>query len=151
MSDSHRRVRVDALLSAPGSVLGALTEQARGLARLNRAVGAELDSEIAPHCQVTGLRGGTLTIICDSAAWATRLRYHGPALRDRLAAAGTPVSEVRVAVRPPLQPQMAPVPAAPAAPPRLAASAAESLRVAAGAVEDDDLAEALRRLAGRAK
>lgn len=151
MSEAHRRVRVDALLSAPGSVLGALTEQARGLARLNRAVGAELDPEFLPHCQVTGLRGGTLTILCDSAAWATRLRYHGPALRDRLAASGTPVSEVRVAVRPPQQRLVPPLPAPRAPRPPLAADAARSLRAAAGAVDDDGLAAALRRLAGRAE
>jgi len=147
MSDAHRRVRVDALLSTPGSVLGMLTEQARGLARLNRAVSAELEPELAPHCQVAGLRGGTLTILCDSAAWATRLRYHGPAVRDRLVAAGLPVSALRVAVRP----VQAPPAATPRQPrPELASAAAASLRSAASAVDDDGLAAALRRLADRA-
>jgi hypothetical protein len=150
MSDAHRRVRVDALLSAPGSILGALTEQARGLARLNRAVSAELDTELAPHCQVAGLHNGTLTIICNSAAWATRLRYHGPALRDRLAAAGVPISAIRVTVSPPHQPRAPLAPRARPPRPPLAADAAQSLRAAAGAVDDDGLSAALRRLAGRA-
>ena len=65
---------------------------------------AELVGEtVAAHSVPAGLRGGRLTVGVDDPAWATQLRWLGPALLERLAerlGAGV-VTELDVRVRRP--------------------------------------------------
>lgn len=122
-----------------------LTERARMLGRLTAEV-RRLAPEIGRHCRVANLRAGMLVIQVDSPAWATRLRYQGPALVRQLRRRGhSEIQEVRIQVAPEAGPQ-APAPRRP----RLSPASGELLQQTADAVEGDALRAALRRLAGRA-
>lgn len=122
-----------------------LTERARMLGRLTAEV-RRLAPEIGRHCRVANLRAGMLVIQVDSPAWATRLRYQGPALVRQLQRRGhSEVQEVRIQVAPEAGPR---VPAQRR--PRLSSASGELLQQTADAVEGDALRAALRRLAGRA-
>ncbi|RMG36147.1 MAG: DUF721 domain-containing protein [Gammaproteobacteria bacterium] len=43
-----------------------------------------LPSEVTPHCLDAGLHKGTLRLLCDSPAWASRVRFLTPQLLGRL-------------------------------------------------------------------
>ena len=43
-----------------------------------------LDPRLAPHVSVANFRDNTLILACDSAAWATELRYQIPGLLQQL-------------------------------------------------------------------
>lgn len=67
-----------------------------------QAVRAALPEDLREHVWGAAIRDRTLTVLVASAAWATRVRYHAPDLREdvgrRLAEA---VDRVQVRVRPP--------------------------------------------------
>ncbi len=73
---------------------------ARALTVLD-AVRAELPEEPAGHVLAASVKDGTLTLLVDSAAWATRIRYEAPGLSapvgQRL---GVEISRTVVRVRP---------------------------------------------------
>lgn len=54
------------------------------LHRLNRLVSHLLDDDSKRHCQVGNVRDNTLILYVDTTAWASRLRYQGPALLKQL-------------------------------------------------------------------
>ena len=77
----------------------------RGSAEADRAlqaVRAALPEGLGEQVWGAAVRNGTLTVLVASAAWATRVRYHAPGLKDdvgaRLAVA---LQKVQVKVRPP--------------------------------------------------
>jgi len=72
------------LLADPRSALGKLAAGAARRSALLQQVGACLPPELAARVTGANLREDTLVLITDSAAWASRLRYAGPALRDAL-------------------------------------------------------------------
>ncbi len=134
--------RLDQVLSAPTGRLGAITSHARRLTELDALVRLCLGDELAAHCRVADLRSGRLVLAADTPAWATRLRYHTPEIRQKLAAAGLTVAECRVVVAPP-----PPRDAEPGPPPGMSASGASALHATAENIRDPALAAALRRLA----
>ena len=75
------RVLKDILVS-PG--LDALRRHARRLLGLEKAVHQKLPSPLPEHCRVANLREGELILQADSPAWAGRLHYLAPMLRERL-------------------------------------------------------------------
>lgn len=61
-----------------------------------------MPAELARHVTGAVLHDDTVVILADSAAWATRIRFHAPELLDRLAPRyDGAVARVRVKVRPP--------------------------------------------------
>lgn len=72
------------LLADSRSGLGKLAAGAAQRSTLLRQVGACLPPELAARVTGVNLREDTLVLLTDSAAWATRLRYAGPALRESL-------------------------------------------------------------------
>lgn len=79
----------------------------------------DLVPEVAfPHMQVIGIDSGILKLACDSAAWATRLRFMEPQIKRHLNAQGIECLGVRTRVLPddagkspakhPTRPQMGP-------------------------------------------
>jgi hypothetical protein len=115
--------------------------------RLQRRVRRALEVDLRPHCLHATLEAGRLTLVSDSPVWASRLRFAAPGLLAALEGDGPAVQEVRVRVAPP-----AAVPSVPARRPAVTLSprAVAHLLVAAEAMDDPDLAAALRRLAGSA-
>jgi len=72
------------LLSDSHSPLGKLAAGAAQRVSLRQHVADCLPADLAPHVSGANLRDDTLVLITDSAAWAPRLRYAGPALRELL-------------------------------------------------------------------
>jgi hypothetical protein len=73
---------VSDLLAKGQGVLERLREGGRQAASALEAVRAELPEEEAAHVCAATLRGETLTVRVDSAAWATRIRYGSPGLAE---------------------------------------------------------------------
>ncbi len=135
--------RLDQVLTAPTGRLGAIASHARRLAELDALVRLCLGDELAAHCRLADLRSGRLVLAADTPAWATRLRYHTPELRQKLAAAGMTVAECRIVVAPPPPTR----PADPSQRPNMSAGSASALNATAESIRDPALAAALRRLA----
>ncbi len=75
---------VSNLLTGEGSTLSKLIEQAQAISALNNTLEQVLDSELITHCRVGYYDKGVLTLLTQSAAFATRLRYHTPVLLSKL-------------------------------------------------------------------
>ena len=77
----------------------------RGTAEADRAlqaVRAALPEGLGEQVWGAAVRDGTLTVLVASAAWATRVRYHAPGLKDDVAGQlGMALEKVQVKVRPP--------------------------------------------------
>jgi hypothetical protein len=68
----------------PESVLAFIQSKVQQLTKLNQIWLAEISSDLAEHTRVANFRDGYLIIECDSAAWATRLRYTLPDITQKL-------------------------------------------------------------------
>ncbi|MFO1406482.1 MAG: DciA family protein [Steroidobacteraceae bacterium] len=87
------------LFGGPGGALEQLAKRASAVDALAGLVRRELPPPLGEHVTTASRRGEDLVVTVDSAAWAARVRYAGPGLRTRLAAAGQPVEgKVRVRV-----------------------------------------------------
>jgi len=76
-----------------------LTRGAAAAVELADAVRQSLSETLRPHVVAAARRGDDLVVIVDSAAWATRIRYAGPRLREALEARGEVVQgKLRVRV-----------------------------------------------------
>jgi hypothetical protein len=77
----------------------------RGSAEADRAllaVRAALPEDLGERVWGAAVRDGTLTVLVASAAWATRVRYHAPGLKEDVGERlGVPLQRVQVRVRPP--------------------------------------------------
>lgn len=133
-------------LQRPKGRLAYLVAQSDRLARINRAFLAYLPPHLHDHAALVALSDDAWIIQTDSPAWATRLRYVLPSLRNQLA-------EFLGADVPPLNIRIKPA-AAKSAPPQrrvtLTHENAALIEGAAQAVEDDRLGAALLRLARHA-
>lgn len=68
----------------PESVLAFIQSKVQQLTKLNQIWRAEICKDLAAHTRVANFRNGYLIIECDSAAWATRLRYTLPDITQKL-------------------------------------------------------------------
>ena len=121
----------------------ALRRLAAAVARQRALLAAGTDAvprDLAAHCVAATLEGTELTLLADSPAWATRLRYLGGDLRRRLRGRWR-VEAVTVQVAPPRQP-----PAASGRRVVLSATAADAIAEAAAGIADPALRQALLRL-----
>jgi len=134
------------LLQGPAGALGDLISGARQLGQIDAALAAVLDPSVHAHVRAARLESGKLTLLADSPAWATRLRYLTPMLREQLdgGVAGA-LSQVHIAARP------ASTEREPERPERQAASlsgeTATLLEQIADGIADDALSNAVRRVA----
>ena len=67
-----------------GRSLAGLAERAAATDRLARRLQALLPAELASHVTGANIRAGRLVVLVDAPAWASRLRFEAPALRERL-------------------------------------------------------------------
>ncbi|MBK1672558.1 hypothetical protein CKO35_04440 [Ectothiorhodospira shaposhnikovii] len=128
----------------------ALLTRARMLENLTWSVRNLLPPGPREHCWVSGMEDGALTLVTDSGAWATQLRYlKREILKQIQAHHGLHPRSIQIRVCPALsdarkenRPRQANA---------LSNRARESLLSAANTVEDTELRQALRRLAARSK
>jgi predicted nucleic acid-binding Zn ribbon protein len=73
------------LLDKRQGLVERLREGAAGADRALQAVRDELPDGLGARVWGAAVRDGTLTVLVDSAAWATRIRYQAPGLRDAVA------------------------------------------------------------------
>lgn len=128
---------------ASNGALSAVYRHARDLAKLREAIAPALDAEARTH--FSGVSGDSrrLVIFADSPAWATRLRYQAPAIEE--AALRHLGARPRLAFR--VIPD-SPMPGdAAVRSPWLSERVVSALEASARTVGDEELAEALRRLA----
>lgn len=59
----------------PQSVLAYIQNKVTQLKKLNQIWQVEISADLAEHTRVANFREGYLIVECDSAVWATRLRY----------------------------------------------------------------------------
>jgi len=84
-----------------GNDLSQLVLRAREAGELDARVRALLPESLAAHVTGAVLHDDTVVVLVDSAAWASRLRFHAPELAERLAPRyDGAVTRVRVKVRP---------------------------------------------------
>ena len=135
--------RLSTFLRSRDSGLKTLLDRGDELLRLTEEVRAQLPLPLSLHCTVGGLRDGRITLVADTPAWAARLRFHGPALLQKL---GRGLSQVRVIISPPRQDRQPPRRRA-----QLSESSARLLGDTASGVDDPQLRAALLRLARRGR
>ena len=123
---------------------GGLVAYGDRLARINRLLRAYLPPHLRDHARVTAIGPERWTVQTESAAWATRLRYVLPELRQQLGAElGQAVPPLRLRIEPLADDH------ADTRPRRLTLTRhnAHVLEGAAETVDDQKLGAALRRLA----
>jgi len=90
------------LFGGPLPGLEQLAKRAAAAESLTLIVRRELPAPLGEYVVSASRRDQDLVVIVDSAAWAARVRYAGPRLKDRLAELGEPVTgKVKVRVRSP--------------------------------------------------
>jgi hypothetical protein len=88
------------LFGGPLPGLEQLAKRAAAAESLTAIVRRELPAPLGEYVVSASRREQDLVVIVDSAAWAARVRYGGPRLRERLAELGEPVTgKIRVRVR----------------------------------------------------
>jgi hypothetical protein len=100
-SQKQKPTSLSDLLAKGEGTLQRLREGATGANRALEAARRHLPAELAVHVWGAGFTGGVLSLLVESASWATRLRY---AIRGVAGTLGTelgePVQRVVVKVRP---------------------------------------------------
>lgn len=140
--------KINQVLSGDCDQLSSILRRARYLQALTSELRGQLPAPLRNHCAVAGVSDGTLIVCADSAAWAGKVRFYGPALiahlkkRPRL----HDLRQVRVKISPP--PAGQPAPAARTA---ISEHTAAVIENCATAVTDIPLQNALLRFARRAR
>lgn len=135
------------LLGKKGEVEHLVT-QTNELKRLTRLLQAELNPSLAPHCHVARLAPPHLTVVVDSPAWSTRLRYQSTGLMRQLAKKHhifQNVTDIEIKIYPARLQRRAPS----SVPRHISSSAATVITDMANSIDDPGLKQALLRLASR--
>jgi hypothetical protein len=140
---------VDKVLQEADSDLAILVTRTRQLRALTDKLRSLLDPALAKHCYLGGIDGEKLTILVDSAAWASKFRFYSQSLLPALnelhpAFARIKTFQIKVLNQ---THQQEPVPYQR---PEMNLANARGLKTLADNVDDTQLSEALTRLAGRA-
>ena len=135
------------LLGKKGEVEHLVT-QTRELKQLTRLLQAELNPSLAPHCHVARLAPPQLTIVVDSPAWSTRLRFQSASLLRQLTKKHQVFQSVtNIEIK--IYPARVHRPAPPSVPRHISSSAAAVISDMANSIDDPDPKQALLRLASR--
>lgn len=140
--------RVNDLLAAKSSPLGALVRGARRQQRLDALLAGFLDRPLADHVQVASGDADVLVLAADAPVWGHRIRYLAPAILERMRDEVPHLRDVRIIVRPPAQP--APD-ASGARRATLSPASASLLQEVAGGCANPALSRVLARMAARAR
>ena len=126
--------------------LALILRRADAHAKIERDLTADWPPEVREHCRLGGYRDGHVVLLVDSPAWATRLRYALPELIENNEFLQR-AKKIRIKVR---STHETPPEPSPRKPNRLSTKAADVLLACSEAIDDDALADSLRRLAKQA-
>jgi len=140
-------VRIDQHLRRQKGRLAHLVAESDRLVRINQVFNAYLPPHLHEHARLAAIGDDAWVIQTDSPAWATRLRYVLPSLRNQLSQhLKTDVPQLKLRIKPT---------AVAAEPPtrrlNITSTSASVIEGAAEAVNDERLGAALLRLAGHAR
>jgi hypothetical protein len=127
--------------------LANLITRTRQLNRLTHILRRYLDEQLARHCYVGNIKKPTLTILVDSANWATRLRFVAPDLLGKISQDNqlfSGVERINIRILTPSREKEDPLhrPG-----PQMSNDNARGIRSLAESIEDPDLQRALNKLA----
>ncbi len=139
------------LLSGKDRQLNLLISQAKLLTQIGIIINQVINYQIAEHTEVVKIHNGQLTLICDSAVWATRLRYMEPQIIKKLTqfSITRQISKLEIKVRPLAFTAKKSEPLKRRA--HLSQNAAEQMLQEAKAINDPQLQAAIQKLARHAK
>jgi len=141
---------LDKVLQEADSELAILVTRSRQLRGLTEKFQALLEPGLASHCYICNIDKNTLTVMVDSAAWASKFRFYSQSILTDLRSLHPSFSNVTHIQAKILNQKYEPPPV-PYKPPELSPENAKGLKTLADSVDDSDLQEALTRLAQRAK
>lgn len=146
-------VPLHTLLSAASGDLARTLRRVRQLQRADQALQPQLGTVLTGHCHVANIRGTTLVLQVDSAAWGTRLRYQLPSLQRQLKASRTfsAIHDIEVTIRPRGNADRRSAPDRVPRRARLSSQAAALIATVANTTADPALQATLRRLASRSR
>lgn len=136
--------RAPATLLRETKTLKTLFGEAQRIARLQQLLESQLQPAARPHCRVAALRERCLLLVVTDGQWATHLRYQQKRLLRQLRTLREFADLERILLK--VQPGVA-APTSEGRTPTLSDSAADTLRAAAGGIDDPRLRAALERLA----
>ncbi|NCF26103.1 MAG: DUF721 domain-containing protein [Gammaproteobacteria bacterium] len=141
-------VSVRQLLDSSLTPLGRLMTAGRRLDAANTALDEFLEEPLKGRVSVARAGRETLTLVAESPAWSARVRYLTPQILDHLRTRleNPRLHRVQIVTRPTETPAIAP----PERPPQLSQHAAALIESVARNSDNEALASALMRLAGRA-
>ena len=141
-------VSVRQLLDSSLTPLGRLMTAGRRLDAANTALDEFLEEPLKGRVSVARAGRETLTLVAESPAWSARVRYLTPQILDHLRTRleNPRLHRVQIVTRPTETPAIAP----PERPPQLSQHAAALIESVAKNSDNEALANALMRLAGRA-
>lgn len=141
---------VQKVLAEECADLRRLVQRARRLHALTIALRGLLPATLRDHCAVGAFHDRTLVVCADSAAWASKLRFHAPTLVTQLRELPElrDIAQVRIKVAPPRPPGGM---TSRERRPMMSVAGANIIEGCAQAVDDVALKEALQRLASRGK
>jgi hypothetical protein len=141
-------VSVRQLLDSSLTPLGRLMTAGRRLNAANTALDEFLEEPLKGRVSVARAGRETLTLVAESPAWSARVRYLTPQILDHLRSRleNPRLHRVQIVTRPTETPAAAP----PERPPQLSQHAAALIESVAKDSDNEALANALMRLAGRA-
>ena len=135
------------LLGKKGEVARLVT-QGRELQQLTRLLHKVLDPSLAPHCRVGRFAPPQLTVVVDSPAWASRLRFQSNGLIRQLNKKFKEFNGIS-SIETKIYPVRLPRRESPVIRRQISPAAAESLTQMANSIEEPSLKRALLRLASR--
>ena len=99
---NNKPLLVANLLGSKASRSKALIAEAKRLSQINIVLNQSLDQQLAEHIYVSTLVNGLLTLVVDSPAWATRLRYMQPTIIADMKkyAISSEINQIKIKVRP---------------------------------------------------
>ena len=142
------RLKIIASLLRKDSATGALVKQALALSDLNTLLKHHLPAKFAEHITLSTIKGRTILLLSDSAAWAAQLRYITPELVESLNTVEEfrNIQDIQVKVRPeslPIDPQRTPL--------TLSRASADAINRYSSSLTNDKTREAFKRIAKKIK
>jgi hypothetical protein len=141
------------VLQQDSPVLDVLMGRLKYLYELQIILTAYLDTKLANRCLVANFENGCLTVITESALWATQFRFQAPTLLEKLKLHPEFVilKKIICKIRP--APNKRALPVAPEVPPmpRLSQQTADRIILAAATIKDEKLQAIMQKIAQNIK
>ena len=141
---------VDKVLQEANSELAILVTRTRQIRGLTEQFRGLLEQDLAPYCYIGNIEKNQLTVMVDSAAWASKFRFVSQSILPSLQALNPSFSKVKAIqvkiLTQPYEPEPRPYQR-----PELNQENADGLLTLAENVDDENLQEALTRLARHTK